>query len=113
MPFNLTESAANRIKQLLAEDSSKGIDISNMMLRITVTAGGCSGFQYNFDFDKTANPEDIISEAFGAKVVIDDVSLGFVDGSELDFIETLGESSFKISNPNATAKCGCGNSFAA
>lgn len=104
--FSITDSAANRIIELLADEQP------DSKLRIVVEGGGCSGFQYNFKIDTAIEPSAMVIEKNGAKVLIDDVSLGFIKGSELDFVETLGEAAFKIQNPNATAKCGCGNSFA-
>jgi iron-sulfur cluster assembly accessory protein len=105
--LNVTDAAANRIAAILRTEP-EGIH-----LRISVQGGGCSGFQYKIDFDSSPiHSTDITIEKNGAKVVIDDLSLGFLSGSTLDYVETLGNSEFAISNPNATAKCGCGNSFA-
>lgn len=104
--FSISDSAAKRIISLLANEQA------GAKLRIQVDGGGCSGFQYNFIFDTNQEPGDLLIEKNGAQVLIDDVSIGFIKGSELDFVETLGEESFRITNPNATAKCGCGNSFA-
>ena len=81
------------------------------MLRVTVEGGGCSGFSYKFDFADTINTDDIVIERDGAKVVIDEMSLPFLDGSEIDYVNELIGASFKIHNPNATASCGCGTSF--
>jgi len=81
------------------------------MLRISVEGGGCSGFQYRFDLVAAGEPEDIVVERDGAKVLIDAVSLPYMAGSEIDFVDDLIGATFKIKNPNATASCGCGTSF--
>lgn len=103
---SMTTSAAERIKLILDKDG-KGAT----MLRIGVVGGGCSGFSYTFDFASAANDDDVVIERDGAKVVIDEMSLPFLEGSELDYVNELIGSSFKIKNPNATAACGCGTSF--
>lgn len=105
--FNVTDSSANRIKELLEDEADE-----NTFFRIEVLGGGCSGFQYNFDFDTKEREDDIVFEHLGVKVVIDEQSLEFVSDSTLDYVVTLGSASFSITNPNATANCGCGNSFA-
>jgi len=106
--FSMTESAALRINQLKTEDGK-----SNLRFRIMVKGGGCSGFQYEFNLDDSAPAEsDMVFEKDGAEVIIDDVSLDIVKGSMLDYTEDLASAGFEIKNPNATAKCGCGNSFA-
>ncbi len=105
--FSLTDSAAARINKLKSKESKP-----NLRFRITVKGGGCSGFQYEFDLDDAApTPSDMVFEKDGAAVVIDDVSLGIIAGSQLDYTEDLAHAGFEIKNPNATAKCGCGNSF--
>jgi iron-sulfur cluster assembly accessory protein len=81
------------------------------MLRVSVEGGGCSGFQYKFDLVGASQPDDIVIEKEGAQVLIDPVSLGFLAGSEIDFVDDLIGQSFKVRNPNATASCGCGTSF--
>lgn len=83
----------------------------NKLLRISVEGGGCSGFQYKFDLVAETEPDDLVLERDGAKVLIDPVSLGFLAGSEIDFVDDLMGAAFKITNPNATASCGCGTSF--
>ncbi len=106
-PFNVTERAARRISQILAADTNP-----NQKLRITVSGGGCSGFQYGFDLDATDQDGDIEVEREGATVVIDGMSLLYMMGCEVDFIEDLTGSYFRVNNPNAASSCGCGNSFA-
>jgi iron-sulfur cluster insertion protein len=103
----LTDSAARRIAQILQEDEYKG-----MMLRVSVSGGGCSGFQYGFSFDNQKNEDDYVFEHMGIAVVADDASLNLLNGSVIDFVEDLMGASFQIKNPNATASCGCGSSFA-
>lgn len=104
--FQITDAAATRISELLVDEAV------GARLRIAIDGGGCSGFQYNFTFDNKVEEDDSIFEKNGVSVVIDNTSLDLLNGSQLDFIENLGESTFRITNPNATAKCGCGNSFA-
>lgn len=103
---SLSENAARRIRELAASEAPGAI------FRVSVDGGGCSGFKYRFDFDTTQNAEDTVIEKDGVKALVDSVSLGFLNGSVIDFVETLGESYFAVKNPNAKASCGCGNSFA-
>jgi iron-sulfur cluster insertion protein len=104
--FSLSESAATRIKTLAAQEAQP-----DTMLRVSVSGGGCSGFQYGFDFDTQVNEDDQVFEREGAKVVIDEVSLELLQGSQIDFVEDLMGSYFKIDNPQADSSCGCGSSF--
>ena len=101
----VTERAARRIQEIL-----KG-EPSGSLLRISVNGGGCSGFQYAFDIDRTVADDDFITEQNGVKVAVDSVSLPFMDGATIDFVDDLMGQSFKIDNPLATASCGCGTSF--
>jgi iron-sulfur cluster insertion protein len=104
--FTLTESAAARINQLKASEGKP------VRFRVMVKGGGCSGFQYEFILDESAPVEgDMVIEKNGAEAVVDDVSLGILKGSTLDYTEDLAQAGFIIKNPNATARCGCGNSF--
>ena len=105
LPVTVSPRAAKRIAEIIAAEGHPA------MLRLAVTGGGCSGFQYGFDFDVTRAPDDLIVERDGAVVVIDPVSLPYMDGSEIDFVDDLIGQAFKIHNPNATASCGCGTSF--
>ena len=82
-----------------------------MMLRLAVTGGGCSGFQYDFCLDDSRADDDLVIEKAGARILIDPVSLDFLKGAEIDFVEEMIGASFKVKNPNATASCGCGTSF--
>lgn len=104
--IELTESAARRIAHLTGEEGHPGL-----MLRIAVSGGGCSGFQYGFSFDDSVQADDRTFERAGAKVVIDEVSLELLRGSEIDFVEDLMGAYFQVKNPNATSSCGCGSSF--
>lgn len=106
LDFSVSDSAATRIAKLLATEPA------GSRLRVSVEGGGCSGFQYHFDFTADAPQEDDLE--FGpaqAPVLIDTVSLDFIRGSQLDYVATLGAAAFEIKNPNAKASCGCGNSF--
>ncbi len=105
--FTLTPSAAGRINYLKSKENNP-----NLRFRVNIKGGGCSGFQYEFTLDDTSPSEsDMVVSASGAEAVIDDVSLGLLAGSVLDYTEDLSHAGFEIKNPNATAKCGCGNSF--
>ncbi|MEM7023955.1 MAG: iron-sulfur cluster insertion protein ErpA [Pseudomonadota bacterium] len=106
-PFSVTERAARRIGEIVAAEAKP-----DLKLRITVSGGGCSGFQYGFALDDRDEEGDIAIERDGTTVVIDGMSLLYVMGCEVDFIEDLTGSYFRVNNPNATASCGCGNSFA-
>ena len=102
----VTENAARRIAVLRTEEQ-----VENAFLRIAVSGGGCSGFQYGLTFDEHRNDDDFVFERDGVTVVVDDVSLGLLNGAEVDFVEDLMGASFRINNPNAASSCGCGNSF--
>ena len=104
--FTVTDRAATRIAQIL-----KG-EVAASVLRVSVEGGGCSGFQYRFAVERGATPEDLVIEQPGATVVIDPVSLQYLAGSKLDFVDDLIGAAFQVVNPNATASCGCGTSFA-
>jgi iron-sulfur cluster insertion protein len=102
--ITLSERAARRIAEILQAEHAA-------LMRVSVEGGGCSGFQYRFDLVQDRAPDDIIIERDGARVVVDPVSLGFVHGSEIDFVDELIGAQFKINNPNVTTSCGCGTSF--
>ena len=106
-PISLTESAARRIAALIGQEGRPGV-----RFRVSVSGGGCSGFQYGFALDDKDEPGDILVESHGAKVVVDDMSLMYLLGSELDWVEDLTGSYFRMRNPNASSQCGCGTSFA-
>jgi iron-sulfur cluster assembly accessory protein len=101
----VTERAALRIAQIVSNEPEKN------MLRVSVEGGGCSGFEYRFDLVSKAEPEDVLIERAGAKVLVDSLSHTYLAGSEIDYVDDLMTASFKIKNPNATAACGCGTSF--
>lgn len=103
--FTLTSRAADRIRDILLAEPGK------RHLRVTVSGGGCSGFQYVFALDDNRSDDDVTVERDGATVVVDSLSLGYMSGSELDFVDDLIGASFRVNNPQATASCGCGTSF--
>ena len=103
----LSASAARRLAELIRSEGRPGL-----MLRLSVSGGGCSGFQYGFSFDETLTDEDRVFERDGVKLVVDDVSLTLLGGAEVDYVEELVGSSFQVKNPNAKSSCGCGSSFA-
>jgi iron-sulfur cluster insertion protein len=101
----LSDNAAKRIAFLLSRETG------DTKLRVAVNGGGCSGFQYVFDFDSKTGDDDVVIEKDGAKVLIDSASLELLKGSEIDYVTEMVGSSFQIKNPNASSSCGCGNSF--
>jgi iron-sulfur cluster assembly accessory protein len=103
----LTESAAAKVKSLMAEEP----DGEATVLRVAVQGGGCSGFEYALGFDRAAQEGDYETELHGVTVVVDPFSAPYLRGAEIDYLETIQESGFKISNPNAVSACGCGHSF--
>ena len=104
-PVTVSASAAKRIAQILKAEPAPA------MLRVAVTGGGCSGFQYNFTVDDTKMDDDLVVARDCATVLVDPVSLDFLKGAEIDFVDDLIGAAFKINNPNATSSCGCGTSF--
>ena len=104
-PVTISVRAAKRIAEILKAESEAA------MLRVAVTGGGCSGFQYNFALDEVKADDDLVLERDGAVVLIDSMSLDFLRGAEIDFVDDLIGASFKINNPVAAASCGCGTSF--
>ncbi|MGO4571445.1 iron-sulfur cluster insertion protein ErpA [Microvirga sp. 2TAF3] len=103
--ITLTPRAARRINEIMATEPT------GSMLRISVNGGGCSGFQYAFDVDAARQDDDLVIERDGAAVLLDQVSVQYMDGSVIDFVDDLIGQSFKIENPHATSSCGCGTSF--
>ncbi len=103
--ITLTDRAAERINEILAGEPDK------TALRLAVNGGGCSGFQYEFELESQRGDDDIAIEKNGATMLIDQVSLVYVLGSEIDFVDELIGAQFAVKNPNATASCGCGTSF--
>jgi iron-sulfur cluster assembly accessory protein len=102
----VTERAARRIGEILRQEPA------GTMLRVSVEGGGCSGFQYKFDTERQRAEDDMVINKSGATVLIDPVSLNYMAGAEIDFVDDLIGASFKVNNPKATASCGCGTSFA-
>ncbi len=103
--ITVTPDAAGRISEIMTAENAEG-------LRIVVTGGGCSGFQYHFRLDEGPEDGDVEYLAHGARVVVDDISLKYLDGATLRFVRNLEGSYFTLDNPNATSSCGCGTSFA-
>ena len=101
----VTENAARRIAAIVAHEAP------GTLLRVSVSGGGCSGFQYHFDLARQTEPDDLLIERDGVTVAVDSVSLPFLEGATLDFVDDLMGQSFRVDNPNATASCGCGTSF--
>jgi iron-sulfur cluster insertion protein len=107
-PLLFTDSAAAKVKELIEEEGN-----AELKLRVFVTGGGCSGFQYGFTFDEIANEDDTVMEKGGVTLLIDPMSYQYLVGAEIDYSEGLEGAQFVIKNPNATSTCGCGSSFSA
>jgi iron-sulfur cluster insertion protein len=105
LPVTVSARAAKRIAEIIKSEPAPS------MLRLAVTGGGCSGFQYNFALDDARMDDDLVIERDGATVLIDPVSLDFLKGAEIDFTNDLIGAAFKVINPNAASSCGCGTSF--
>jgi iron-sulfur cluster assembly accessory protein len=103
--ITVTERAARRIGEILRREPP------GTMLRVSVEGGGCSGFQYKFDVDHAQAADDLVIKRDGATVLIDQISIGYLAGSEIDFVDDLIGASFRVNNPQASASCGCGTSF--
>ena len=104
--LSISDQAVERINQLLATK-----DNPDLMLRVYIQGGGCSGFQYGFQFDESQQEDDIAIEQSGIKLVVDMLSLQYLGGAEIDFKDDIMGSRFLVNNPNASATCGCGSSF--
>ncbi|MDE2259695.1 MAG: iron-sulfur cluster insertion protein ErpA [Betaproteobacteria bacterium] len=107
-PLVFTNNAADKVKQLIDEEGN-----SDLKLRVFVTGGGCSGFQYGFTFEETSNADDTVMQKNGVSLLIDPMSYQYLVGAEIDYKEDLEGAQFIIRNPNATSTCGCGSSFSA
>ena len=107
-PLIFTDSAAAKVKELIDEEGNPGLK-----LRVFVTGGGCSGFQYGFTFDEAVNEDDTSMEKNGVMLLIDAMSFQYLAGAEIDYQEGIEGAQFVIKNPNATSTCGCGSSFSA
>ncbi|MGL5031767.1 MAG: iron-sulfur cluster insertion protein ErpA [Aeromonas sp.] len=106
LPIQMTDAAANKVKILITEEENP-----ELKLRVYITGGGCSGFQYGFTFDEKTNEGDTVVEKNGVTMVIDPMSLQYLVGGSVDYTEGLEGSRFTVTNPNATTTCGCGSSF--
>ncbi|AIJ07421.1 MULTISPECIES: iron-sulfur cluster insertion protein ErpA [Edwardsiella] len=106
VPLQFTDAAANKVKSLIADE-----DNPNLKLRVYITGGGCSGFQYGFTFDDNVNDGDMTIENQGVALVVDAMSLQYLVGGSVDYTEGLEGSRFIVNNPNAKTTCGCGSSF--
>ncbi len=110
--ISLSANAAKRIAWMIEQEAQKAQEAqTGLMLRVAVSGGGCSGFQYGFSFDDTVNPDDRTFQRDGVTAVIDEASLELLAGSEVDYVEDLVGASFQVKNPNAVSSCGCGSSF--
>lgn len=105
-PLDFTESAARKVRELILSDGNP-----ELKLRVYITGGGCSGFQYGFTFDEKADDDDIRVDRNGVTLVVDPLSFQYLEGSEIDYSESLQGARFVIRNPNAATTCGCGSSF--
>ena len=103
--ISVSDSAAKRISEIVASEPE------NTMLRISVEGGGCSGFQYKFDLVQSRDDDDLAIEKNGIVVLVDQISVSYMEGSVIDFVDDLIGAAFQVRNPNATAGCGCGTSF--
>jgi iron-sulfur cluster insertion protein len=107
-PLIFTEAAASKVKELIEEEGNSALN-----LRVFVSGGGCSGFQYGFTFDEEVNEDDAQVDKNGVKLLIDAMSYQYLVGAEIDYQESVEGAQFVIKNPNATSTCGCGSSFSA
>jgi iron-sulfur cluster insertion protein len=105
-PLNFSDSAANKVQELIKEEGNP-----DLKLRVFVTGGGCSGFQYGFTFDEVQNDDDTVMQKNGVTLLIDSMSMQYMMGAEIDYTEGLEGAQFVIRNPNAVSTCGCGSSF--
>jgi len=106
IPLVFTESAADKVKQLIEEEGNPALK-----LRVFISGGGCSGFQYGFTFDESINDDDMVTEKNGVKLLVDSMSFQYLVGAEIDYQENIQGAQFVIKNPGATSTCGCGSSF--
>lgn len=105
-PVTLTQTAANAVRDVISQKNLEGY-----ALRLFISGGGCSGYQYGLAMDSNIRPEDVVSEVDGIKLVVDEVSIKYLQGATVDFVEGMTSSGFKIINPNAASSCNCGQSF--
>lgn len=105
-PIIFTENAVNKVRELIEEEGNP-----SLKLRVFITGGGCSGFQYGFTFDEISNEDDFVINKEGVEFLVDTMSYQYLVGAEIDYIDSFEGSQFTIKNPNATTTCGCGSSF--
>lgn len=105
-PINFTENAVSKVRELITEEGNP-----DLKLRVFITGGGCSGFQYGFTFDEISNDDDFIIDKGDVKFLVDTMSYQYLLGAEIDYIDSFEGSQFTIKNPNAQTTCGCGSSF--
>ena len=105
-PISFTDDAANKVKRLITEEQN-----DNLKLRVFISCGGCSGFQYGFTFDELVNEDDTVIEKNGVKLLVDPMSFQYLIGAQIDYQEDLNGAQFIIKNPGAASTCGCGSSF--
>ncbi|GJL75379.1 MAG: putative iron-sulfur cluster insertion protein ErpA [Nitrosomonas sp.] len=105
-PILFTENAANKVKELIVEEDNQALK-----LRVFVSGGGCSGFQYGFTFDELINDDDMVMEKNGVQLLVDSMSFQYLVGAEIDYQENIQGAQFVIKNPGASSTCGCGSSF--
>mgnify|MGYP003332643956 CR=1 FL=1 len=106
LPIQFTDSALSKVRELIEDEGN-----ADLKLRVYVSGGGCSGFQYGFAFDEAPNDDDMVFEAEGVNILVDSMSLQYLGGAQVDFQDGLEGSRFVITNPNATSTCSCGSSF--
>jgi len=106
VPVSMTPAAAARVQELLREEKNP-----DLMLRLAISGGGCSGFSYGFSLDGAQTADDRVFEFHGTKLVVDEASLDLLSGSQIDYVDDLMAKSFRVVNPNASSTCGCGTSF--
>lgn len=106
IPITLTQPAANAVREIVSQKNLQGY-----ALRLYISGGGCSGYQYGLALDNNIRPEDTITETDGIKLIVDEVSIKYLHGATVDFVEGMTSSGFKITNPNAISSCNCGQSF--
>lgn len=105
-PIIFTDSAVNKVRELIEEEGNP-----SLKLRVFISGGGCSGFQYGFTFDEIANEDDFVVDKDGVQFLVDTMSYQYLIGAEIDYVDSFEGSQFTIKNPNATTTCGCGSSF--
>ncbi len=105
-PIIFTENAVTKVRELIEEEGNP-----DLKLRVFISGGGCSGFQYGFTFDEVTNEDDFVIDKSGVKFLVDTMSYQYLVGAEIDYVDSFEGSQFTIKNPNATTTCGCGSSF--